>query len=60
MRAQKVVLMDLEANWKWPRRVNPHTADIKQECLDWVATFGAFTPEAQKAFDKCNFSKWTY
>ncbi|PMD27043.1 terpenoid synthase [Hyaloscypha hepaticicola] len=51
-----ILLPDLEANWMWPRRVNPHTQNIKQECLEWVASFGAFTPEAQKAFDKCNFN----
>jgi hypothetical protein len=59
MIAPKILLPDFEANWMWPRRVNPHTPDIKQECLEWVATFGAFTPEAQKAFDKCNFSEST-
>ncbi len=55
---QKIYLPDLEAHWKWPRRVNPYTADIKQECLEWAASFGAFTPRAQKAFDKCNFSEY--
>lgn len=56
MLAQKIFLPDLEANWHWPRRVNPHTESIKPECQEWVSAFEAFTPEAQKAFDKCNFS----
>ncbi|KAH6653461.1 isoprenoid synthase domain-containing protein [Truncatella angustata] len=50
--AKFIRLPDLEAGWRWPRQVNIHTADIKQECLDWVSSFGAFTPQAQKAFDK--------
>ncbi len=54
--AQAISLPNLEANWKWSRRVNRHTGEIKDECLEWAAGFGAFTPEAQKAFDKCNFS----
>ncbi|KAF4628238.1 hypothetical protein G7Y89_g9908 [Cudoniella acicularis] len=59
MAPQKIFLGDLEASWKWPRRTNPHTLEIKQECLEWVASFRAFTPEAQKAFDKCNFNEYT-
>ncbi|KAI0125634.1 terpenoid synthase [Xylariales sp. AK1849] len=57
--AVTVYLPDLEAGWLWSRRLNIHTADIKQECLDWAASFEAFTPRAQKAFDKCNFNLLT-
>ncbi|KAI1842182.1 hypothetical protein JX265_001457 [Neoarthrinium moseri] len=57
--AKTVYLPDLEAGWLWPRRLNIHTADIRQESLDWAASFGAFTPQAQKAFDKCNFNLLT-
>jgi hypothetical protein len=53
--AQKVLLPDLEANWKWPRRLNPYTEEVRQDREDWVIKFGAFTPEAQRVFDKCNF-----
>ncbi|KAH6658525.1 terpenoid synthase [Truncatella angustata] len=53
--AGTIYLPDLEAGWLWPRRLNIHTPDIRQECLDWAASFGAFTPRAQKAFDKCDF-----
>ncbi|KUJ12619.1 terpenoid synthase [Mollisia scopiformis] len=55
--ASRIFFPDLEANWMWPRRVNPHTPEIKQECLEWVGRFGAFTPAAQKAFDKCDFNQ---
>jgi hypothetical protein len=53
----QVSLPDLEANWNWPRRLNPHIHEISQECSDWAVGFKAFTPQAQKAFDKCNFSE---
>ncbi|KAI0023873.1 terpenoid synthase [Xylariomycetidae sp. FL0641] len=56
---QQITLPDFEAGWMWPRRVNPHTAEIRQECIDWAASFGAFTPKAQIAFDKCDFNLLT-
>ncbi|ROV94058.1 hypothetical protein VMCG_08230 [Cytospora schulzeri] len=55
--SQIVHLPDLQGNWKWPRRINPHTEEIRQESLDWAASFGAFSPRAQVAFDKCNFKQ---
>ncbi|TVY83697.1 Delta(6)-protoilludene synthase [Lachnellula suecica] len=55
----EIFLPDLEAGWKWPRRISPYIPEIRQECLDWVASFKAFTPEAQKAFDRCNFNLLT-
>ena len=47
MRVQKIILPELEAVWKWPRNLSPHLADIEQECLEWSASFEAFTPETQ-------------
>jgi hypothetical protein len=38
----------MEALWRWPRTVNPHLADVDQECLDWSASFGAFDPETHR------------
>lgn len=55
--ARIILLPDFQGNWQWPRRTNPHTREIRQESLDWAASFGAFTPRAQKAFDKCDFSE---
>ncbi|KAH8194162.1 hypothetical protein TruAng_011674 [Truncatella angustata] len=35
--------LDLEAGWRWPRQLNIHTADTKQGCLDWMASFRTFS-----------------
>ncbi|KAK3390822.1 isoprenoid synthase domain-containing protein [Podospora didyma] len=53
---QILLLPDFESRQKWPRMLNPHWADMKEETLEWCRKFGAFTPAGQKAFDKCNFS----
>ncbi|KAJ6460556.1 terpenoid synthase [Mycena sanguinolenta] len=44
------------ADWPWLRRINPHFETIKAECEAWFRTFNAFSPKAQKAFEKCDFS----
>jgi hypothetical protein len=57
--AKEIKLPDLEANWQWCCRLSPHISEIGQQCLDWVAKFKVFNSEqAQKAFDKCNFSEF--
>ena len=55
--ATKIDLPDTLASWKWPRRLNPHYPAVKKEAAEWVASFGAFTPKAQHAFDLCDFSQ---
>lgn len=55
--APVLTLPDFQADWNWPRRLNPHTDEIRQESSDWAASFGAFSARAQKSFDKCNFSE---
>lgn len=52
-----IFLPDFQSEWQWPRQLNPHTDEIRQESQEWAAKFGAFSPRAQKSFDKCNFSK---
>jgi hypothetical protein len=44
-------------NWKWPRHINPHYAEVKAESAAWARSFGAFSPKAQDAYDRCDFSK---
>ncbi|KAK3986106.1 isoprenoid synthase domain-containing protein [Cladorrhinum sp. PSN332] len=44
----EITLPRLEELWKWPRLVNPHLAEIEQECLEWSASFGAFDAEMQR------------
>lgn len=52
-----IVLPNFEATWRWSRQINPHTNAIRQDTLEWAASFKAFSPKAQRAFDKCDFSK---
>lgn len=42
--------------WPWPRRESPHHASVTQEASSWCESFQAFSPKAQEAFNKCNFS----
>ncbi|OIW25415.1 terpenoid synthase [Coniochaeta ligniaria NRRL 30616] len=53
--AHSIVLPNMLANWKWPRRINPHYDEVKQASAAWLAGFGAFSPKAQQAFDRCDF-----
>ncbi|KAH9011292.1 hypothetical protein EDB85DRAFT_2160163 [Lactarius pseudohatsudake] len=41
--------------WKWPRRINPHYAEVKAASSAWVRSFGVFSPKAQEAYDRCDF-----
>ncbi|KAF9461959.1 terpenoid synthase [Collybia nuda] len=43
-------------NWPWPRHINPHYNICKAESSAWCEGFKAFTPKAQKAFNKCDFN----
>lgn len=50
-------LPDTLATWPWPRRVNPHYAEVKAASAAWLESFHAFSPKAQKAFNVCDFSE---
>jgi hypothetical protein len=43
-------------NWKWPRHLNPHYPEAKAASAAWARSFGAFSPKAQYAYDRCDFS----
>ncbi|KAI9457980.1 terpenoid synthase [Lactarius psammicola] len=43
-------------NWKWPRRINPHHSEVQPATAAWMRSFRAFSPKAQEAYDRCNFS----
>ena len=45
------------ARWQWPRRINPNYAVVKKEADAWLSSFQAFSPKAQDAFNRCDFSK---
>jgi hypothetical protein len=47
-------------NWKWPRHLNPHYPEAKAASAAWARSFGAFTPKAQEAYDRCDFSKFNH
>ncbi|KAF7368135.1 Terpene cyclase [Mycena sanguinolenta] len=51
------VLPNSMANWPWPRRINPHFEAVKAECEVWFRSFNAFSPKAQKAFEKGDFCR---
>ncbi|KAJ6458240.1 terpenoid synthase [Mycena sanguinolenta] len=51
------VLPNTMADWPWLRRINPHFEIVKAECEAWFRTFNAFSPKAQKAFEKCDFCR---
>ncbi|KAI0297896.1 isoprenoid synthase domain-containing protein, partial [Russula brevipes] len=40
-------------SWKWPRRLNPYYLEVKEESAAWARGFGAFSPKAQHAYDRC-------
>ncbi|KAJ7204178.1 isoprenoid synthase domain-containing protein [Mycena pura] len=50
-----ITLPDTLSSWPWPRQVNPHYEEISFESAQWVKSFGLFSPNAQVAFDRCNF-----
>ncbi|KAF8882266.1 isoprenoid synthase domain-containing protein [Infundibulicybe gibba] len=43
-------------NWPWRRHLNPHYSVCKMESAAWFETFKAFSPKAQDAFNRCDFS----
>jgi len=43
-------------NWKWPRHLNPHYPEVKAASAAWARSFGAFSPKAQEAYDRCDFN----
>ncbi|KAI0661795.1 terpenoid synthase [Cubamyces menziesii] len=47
-------LPDTMARWPFPRRVNPFYPDVAEESASWLRSFNAFTPAAQRAFDRCD------
>jgi hypothetical protein len=52
-------LPDTLARWPYARRLNTAYEEIKHESSNWLESFNAFSPKAQSAFDKCDFSSST-
>jgi len=53
----RIFIPNVLARWPWPRRINPNYAVVKKEADTWITSFQAFTPKAQDAFNRCDFSK---
>ncbi|KAM7192315.1 terpene cyclase [Naviculisporaceae sp. PSN 640] len=51
-----IYIPDTLAHFPWPRSVNPHFEECKAESDAWIRSFRVFSPKAQKAFDRCDFS----
>jgi hypothetical protein len=54
--SNKYYIPDILENWKWPRVINPHFQEVKAASAAWARSFGAFSPKAQDAYDRCDFS----
>jgi hypothetical protein len=54
---KKIFIPDLLARWPFPRRLNQHYPKVSAESCAWLESFQAFSPKAQQAFDRCDFSK---
>lgn len=48
-------LPDTLRDWPWARQLNPYYDDAKEESAKWIVGFNAFSPRAQRAFDRCDF-----
>ncbi|KAJ7753354.1 terpenoid synthase [Mycena maculata] len=49
-------LPDTLRNWPWKRIISPHYRQAQAESVAWLESFHPFTPVAQRAFNKCDFS----
>ncbi|KAI0284087.1 terpenoid synthase [Russula brevipes] len=55
--SNRYYMPDLLESWRWTHRhLNPHYQEVKEESAAWARSFGAFSPKAQEAYDRCNFS----
>jgi hypothetical protein len=54
---KKIFIPDLLVRWPFPRRLNRYYPKVRVESSTWLESFKAFSPKAQQAFDRCNFSK---
>lgn len=48
---------DTMETWPWPRNIHPYYEVVTTEADVWFKSFQLLTPEAQYAFDKCDFGR---
>ncbi|KAJ6571005.1 terpenoid synthase [Mycena vulgaris] len=58
MESSTFILPDLLANWPFSTKPNPQQ-NIVADSAAWVESFGAFSPRAQIAFNRCQFGIFT-
>ncbi|KZV85693.1 terpenoid synthase [Exidia glandulosa HHB12029] len=56
-RKDTYVLPDTLSRWPWLRRFNPSYEETKIESSRWICGFDAFSPKAQNAFERCDFTQ---
>ncbi|KAG2136963.1 terpenoid synthase [Suillus bovinus] len=56
---KKIFIPDILARWPFPRHLNQYYFQVRAESSAWFASFEAFSPKAQQAFDRSNFSLLT-
>ena len=54
----RIFIPNVVARWPWRRRINPNYAVVREEADAWITSFQAFSPKAQDAFNRCDFSKF--
>ena len=54
MSATHFILPNILANYPWPRHLNPHYDVVAPESSKWTESFQAFSPKAQKSFNRCD------
>lgn len=52
------ILPDTLRNWPYERIISPYYRAAQAESVAWLESFHPFTPQAQKAFNKCDFSEY--
>ncbi|KAH9885845.1 terpenoid synthase [Cubamyces lactineus] len=51
-------LPDTMLRWPFPRRINPFYPEVAEESASWLRSFHAFSPAAQRAYDRCDFEEY--
>ena len=56
-RPTRIFIPNVLARWPWARQINPNYAVLKKEADAWITSLQAFSPKAQDAAYRCDFSK---
>uniref|UniRef100_A0A8H7Y3N7 Terpene synthase n=1 Tax=Psilocybe cubensis TaxID=181762 RepID=A0A8H7Y3N7_PSICU len=56
LKASCYLIPDVLREWPYKRMINPYYRAAQEQSVKWLEGFRPFSPEAQIAFDKCDFS----